>query len=101
MEPGQVAQAFDAVHWGNTTETAQDWVRILGDPRDERREDGRGLWVKVLFPPDEWLEYLRRLNKPYHRPDVERRRKVWRSVYLNEEQVIPGLTWASTVRRSS
>ena len=102
-----VAEAFRQTTWGNTTETAARWAEILGgddEPRRFRlferlfREDGTGQWVKRFYGLDEMKKFLRRLDRPYYRPDAERRRLVWRSVYLDIPCEVPELAWVITPR---
>jgi hypothetical protein len=97
-----VEQAFHAATWGNTTETSEDWLKVLNGCDSERRqglfekifrEDFSGTLVKKLFSRNELLEFLDRMDRPFHRREAERRRLVWRSVYLGTEAAIPELAW--------
>lgn len=110
MNRSAVEAVYHRVTWGNTTETPEDWWSIVNGTDDiekERlfgrifREDSTGEGVKALFQPQDWLRYLSRLEKPLFRPDQERRRLVWRAVYLDIPTEIPGLTWYASPRETS
>jgi hypothetical protein len=97
-----VEQAFSSSTWGNTKEVPEDWLKILeGKETNQRRqlfekifrEDSSGALTKKLFSPDEIKRYLKDLDRPFYRQETERRRLVWRSVYLGENASIPELAW--------
>jgi len=105
-----VEAAFQCANWGNTTETPQDWVEILcgnDDASRQRlfekifREDSTGLLVKGVFAADEVRLRLAGLDRPYHRREVERRRLVWRAVYLDIPADVPELAWVILPREGA
>lgn len=97
-----VDDAHRRTTWGNTTVTAEEWKRILeGDDKEQRRmlfehlffESTDGSDVRTLFSREEIRDYLSRLDKPFARPHVERRRRVWRWVYCGIREAVPELDW--------
>jgi hypothetical protein len=97
-----VREVFKGCTWGNTTESADDWFRIL-QSNDEGAwkilfkkmflESGNASPIRSIFDENQIREYLKDFNKPLHRSHLERRRKVWRFLYLGERVPIPELDW--------
>jgi len=97
-----VKSLFAACSLGNTTETAEDWLRQLRDGDDEARarlfrrafaEAPDGQAVKALFSEAQIKGYLAGMTRPLPRSSQERRRKVWRYLYLGVREAIPELDW--------
>ena len=97
-----VQKAFDLCSWGNTRETASDWLYQLNGTDDVAKERlfrrlfleaPDGAIIKALFTEDQIRKYLSNLDKPLSRSHVERRRKVWRFLYLGERSPVPELDW--------
>jgi hypothetical protein len=102
MDELSVTKAFKACVWGNSTETAADWVNILNNGATKERqrifntlfrEDGTGEHLHSLFSLESIRLFIAELNRPFSRADLEKKRKVWRSVYLGEKNHIPELAW--------
>ena len=102
FEEKVVQKAFDLCSWGNTRETASDWLTQLNGNDDAAKERlfrrlfleaTDGAIIKALFREDQIRTYLSYLNKPLSRSHLERRRKVWRFLYLGERSPIPELDW--------
>lgn len=98
----EIKKAFDTTTWGNTTETPEEWERILASGNEKEifrifehlfREDFSGEHTRGIFSREDIARYLRRLNRPYRFPHLERKRRVWRTVYLDEKNTVPGLDW--------
>ncbi len=97
-----VQEAYKKATWGNTSETPDDWFRIVesGDDGErfrlfERlfREDSSGAITRRLFSTTQIADFIARFNRPYDRAHLEKKRKVWRAVYLDEQQTVPELEW--------
>jgi hypothetical protein len=97
-----VREAFDHCSWGNSYETALDWLEQLKGTDEIARkrlfsriflESQDGGFIKALFTEDQIRAYLEDFNRPLSRSHVERRRKVWRFLYLGEHSPIPELDW--------
>lgn len=97
-----VKNLFAACSWGNTTETVEDWLRQLRDGDDEAKarlfkrafvESPDGQAVKALFSEAQIKGYLAGMTRPLPRSSQERRRKVWRYLYLGVREAIPELDW--------
>ena len=97
-----VEKAYEKATWGNTTETPDDWLRIIrsGDDAERSRlferlfrEDFDGTITRRIFSSAQIAQYVAMLDRPYHRAHLEKKRKVWRAVYLDEEQTVPELEW--------
>lgn len=97
-----VSDAFRGCTWGNTTESADDWMDILeGDDEIAKRrlfkklflESSNASLIRNLFNEDQIRSYLKDYNLPLHRSQLERRRRVWRFLYLGERVPIPELDW--------
>jgi hypothetical protein len=102
IDPKAVQRAFDRCTWGNTRETAADWLALLSgaDTADCKQlfdrvflESPDGTDIKALFSEEQIRTYLTGFNKPLNRSHLERRRKVWRFLYLGERLPIPELDW--------
>jgi hypothetical protein len=94
--------AFKSCTWGNTTESADDWMRILeGDDENAKNrlfkklflESSNASLIRFLFNAEQIKKFLKDFNKPLHRSHLERRRKVWRFLFLGERVPIPELDW--------
>lgn len=94
--------AFDSCTWGNSAERVDDWVRIMrgNDERAQQRifkklflESSNASLIRSLFTKDQIQAFLKDLDKPLHRSHLERRRKVWRFLFLGERVPIPELDW--------
>jgi len=88
--------------WGNSTQTIDDWMASIRgtDEAAKRRlfkklflESSDGAYVKAFFDEAEIRSYLSDFDKPLVRAHQERRRKVWRFLYLGERSSIPELDW--------
>lgn len=97
-----VRVAFNSCTWGNTTESADDWMRILQSNDESAKkqlfkklfmESGNASLIRYLFKADQIRTYLKDFNKPLQRSHLERRRKVWRFLFLGERVPIPELDW--------
>lgn len=97
-----VKNLFAACSWGNTTETAEDWLRQLRDGDDEARarlfkrafvEGADSHDLKALFSEEHIKRALAGMTRPLPRSSQERRRKVWRYLYLGVREAIPELDW--------
>lgn len=97
-----VKRAYDLCAWGNTTETASDWADTLKGPDEDAKarlfrriflESPSGDILRGLFSTEQIRIYLKGLTKPLDRASLERRRKVWRFLYLDERNPIPELDW--------
>ena len=97
-----VQRAFDACTWGNTRETAEDWLSQLdGTDQDAKKrlfarvflESSDTTIIKALFTQEQIASFLADFDKPLARAHQERRRKVWRFLYLGERSPIPELDW--------
>ena len=97
-----VRRAWAACSWGNTTETAEEWLAILRGPDEERKrrlfkklflESPDGTPIRELFDKDMIRSYLETFDKPLSRTYSERRRKVWRYLYCGIRERIPELDW--------
>ncbi|TVR55897.1 MAG: hypothetical protein EA426_14480 [Spirochaetaceae bacterium] len=97
-----VREAFNKTSWGNTTETVDDWLRIVRSGNEveqarlfERlfREDSDGAITRRLFSPTQIARFIATFDRPYDRAHLEKKRKVWRAVYLDEQQTVPELEW--------
>jgi hypothetical protein len=102
-----VQRAFDLCSWGNSHETASDWFEQLSgtDETAKKRlfsrlfiESPDGEDIKKLFTKEQIREYLTDFNKPLARKHLEKRRKVWRYLYLGERVPIPELDWTISSR---
>jgi hypothetical protein len=102
LDSALVRAAFKNCTWGNTTESADDWIKILqSDDESNKRllfkklflESGNASPIRSIFDENQIREYLKDFNKPLHRSHLERRRKVWRFLYLGERVPIPELDW--------
>ncbi len=98
----RIEAAFRATTWGNTTERPEDWERLLssGDEREVLRifthlfqEDPSGEHTRALFSREDIVRCLKHLDRPYRLPHLERKRRIWRTVYLDEVHRVPGLDW--------
>jgi len=97
-----VKRAYDLCTWGNSTETASDWDATLkGNDEDAKArlfhrmflESMSGDVLRGIFSAEQIRNYLKGFSKPLGRAHLERRRKVWRFLYLNERNPIPELDW--------
>ena len=97
-----VRAAFKGCTWGNTTENVADWVSALqGDDESAKKrlfkklflESSDASLIRSIFKEDQIRAYLDDFNKPLYRSHLERRRKVWRFLYLGERVPIPELDW--------
>ncbi len=97
-----VQKAFDLCSWGNTRETVSDWLVQLNGADDAARERlfrrlfleaVDGAIIKALFTENQIRTYLVDFDKPLPRNHLERRRKVWRFLFLGERSPIPELDW--------
>jgi len=102
-----VAKAHAGSTWGNTTETAEDWQRILqnGTPEERQRvfnkiftETSDTTLVRTLFDSESIAAFLSALDRPMFKPHIERRRKVWRFLYCDITEAIPELDWVERKR---
>lgn len=100
-----VQRAFDSCTWGNTRETPADWAAMLeGQDEDAKRRLFGRLFLEApdsailtaLFSGDQIRAYLANFDKPLSRNHLEKRRKVWRFLYLGERSPIPELDWTIT-----
>jgi hypothetical protein len=99
-----VNRAFSACTWGNTSETAQDWLETLeGDDEDAKRrlflriltESPESESLRVMFDRETIARFAMTMNKPLRRSFAERRRKVWRYLYCGVREPIPELDWVN------
>lgn len=97
-----VRQAWEACTWGNTTETAEDWLATLrsGNDADKQRlfkrifiESSDTAPIRELFDKETIRTCLQAFDKPLKRTYSERRRKVWRYLYCGIREPIPELDW--------
>lgn len=97
-----VKNLFAACSWGNTTETAEDWLRQLRDGDDEAKArlfkrafvEGAGSYdLKALFSEEQIKGALAGMTRALPRSSQEKRRKVWRYLYLGIREAIPELDW--------
>jgi len=104
IDPEAVQRAFDRCTWGNTRETAKDWLARLSGTDDAAcrqlftkvfMESPDGSDIKALFSEEQIKVYLAGLSTPLSRSHLERRRKVWRFLYLGERTAIPELDWTN------
>ena len=95
-------KAFKGSTWGNTTETIDDWMRALqGDDQDTKKrlfkkmflESSDASLIASFFNEEQIRIYLGDFDKTLRRSHLERRRKVWRFIYLGERAPIPELDW--------
>jgi hypothetical protein len=102
IDPKSVDEAFSACTWGNTTETAQDWLDALQGEDDavKRRifeklfaESPKGEHILLLFDSGTIGRYLKAMDRPLRRSYAEKRRKVWRYLYCGVRESIPELDW--------
>lgn len=102
VNAGMVSDAFKGCTWGNTTESADDWMAILeGDDEIARKrlfkklflESSNAYLLRNLFSEDQIRAYLKDYKRPLHRSHLEQRRRVWRFLYLGERVAIPELDW--------
>ncbi len=102
-----VAQAHANCTWGNTTETVEDWLRILqsGTAEEHRRlfnkifsETSDTRLITQIFDAQSIGRFLRDLERPMFKPHIERRRKVWRYLYCDIKEAIPELDWVERKR---
>lgn len=97
-----IQRAYDSCTWGNSRETVADWASWLNGDDDAAkgrlfgrlfREAPDGKYIRDLFSAEQIKRYLGTLAKPFPRSHLERRRKVWRYLYLGERSPIPELDW--------
>jgi hypothetical protein len=97
-----VRQAWEACSWGNTAETAEDWLATLrsGNDVDKQKlfkrifiESPDTVPIRELFDKETIRTCLRTFDRPFKRSYSERRRKVWRYLYCDIREPIPGLDW--------
>jgi len=102
LELEKVQQAFERCSWGNSVETASDWlVTLRGEDENGRKrlfsrlflETPDGMVIRSLFTEDQIKTYLADFKRPLSRSHLEKRRKVWRFLYLGERSPIPELDW--------
>jgi hypothetical protein len=98
-----VQRAWEACAWGNTTETAEDWLATLrgGDTVRKQKlfrkvfiESPDTVPIRELFDMEIIRICLQAFDKPFKRTYSERRRKVWRYLYCGIREAIPELDWA-------
>lgn len=98
-----IKRAYDLCIWGNSAETASDWAATLEGTDEEAKarlfhrmflEAPSGDVVRGVFSPEQIRSYLKGFSRPLSRAHLERRRKVWRFLYLGERNPIPELDWA-------
>lgn len=97
-----VYKAWKACSWGNSKETAEDWLATLlgSDEASKRRLFGK-LFMELsdtepiheLFDRDSIRTYLSTFDRPLARSHVEKRRKVWRYLYCGIREPVPELDW--------
>jgi hypothetical protein len=56
-------------------------------------ESGEAFLITSIFSEEQIRIYLHDYNKTFQRSHLERRRKVWRFLYLGERAPIPELDW--------
>jgi hypothetical protein len=97
-----VRQAWEACTWGNTTETAEDWLATLssGDDAGKQKlfkrvfiESPDIVPIRELFDKETIRTCLQAFDRPFKRTYSERRRKVWRYLYCGIREPIPELDW--------
>ena len=97
-----LSSAFAQVSWGNGSETIEDLASILrrDDSVDRERlfkkfflEGVSGAAIKALFDAEEIKSYLKGMKRHLARRNQEKRRRVWRHLYLGEHESIPELDW--------
>ncbi|HKL87049.1 MAG TPA: hypothetical protein VJ861_12015 [Treponemataceae bacterium] len=102
-------KAFRTCTWGNTTETLENWILTLqgNDENAKKRlfkklflESGNASIIRELFSEEQIKVFLKDFNKILHRSHLERRRKVWRFLYLEERTPIPELDWLTNTQGS-
>lgn len=97
-----LSSALVHASWGNNRESMAKLAAIIqsGDSREKRRlfkrfflEGVPGSAIKALFDKEDIKSYLRSMNRHLPRSIQEKRRKVWRHLYLGENETIPELDW--------
>jgi hypothetical protein len=97
-----VRQVWEACTWGNTTETAEDWLATLRSEDDEGKqrlfkkvfiESPDTMPIRELFDKETIRIGLRTFDRPLKKTYFERRRKVWRYLYCDIREPIPELDW--------
>jgi hypothetical protein len=97
-----IQKAYSLMTWGNTTQTPEDWERILSSGNElERlqllnhifREDPTGEFLDALLSHDDKVLLAQSLTRPMWREDIEKRRLLYRSVYLHEQHAIKDYEW--------
>jgi len=98
-------QVFESCTWGNTTEDPDSWLALLQgtDENAKKRLFGKlfrelndASSLRTLFDEEQIRTFLRDFRKPFHLSFQERRRKVWRYLFLGEREPIPELDWIIT-----
>ena len=98
----KLQQAFERCTWGNSSETASDWLATLkGKDEGARKrlfsrlflESPDSMVIRDIFSEIQIKTYLAVFNKQLTRSHLEKRRKVWRFLYLHEREPIPELDW--------
>jgi hypothetical protein len=97
-----VEKAFLTCSWGNRGESLAEWERIIeSGTQDERqrlfgiifREDPSDDNIHRLFDTAVIKAFTAGLTRPFSRPDLERKRRIWRWVYCGERSRVPGFDW--------
>ena len=104
-----LAEAFRTCTWGNTTDTLENWIGILqgSDENAKKRlfkklflESSNASVIRLLFSEEQIKNFIKDFNTILHRSHLERRRKVWRFLYLEERTPIPELDWLPSTKGS-
>ena len=97
-----LGSALAQATWGNDRESLENLAAILrnGDSSERERlfkkfllEGVPGAQIRALFDGDTIRSSLRSMVRHLPRSFQERRRKVWRHLYLGEHEAIPELDW--------
>lgn len=100
-----VRQVFESCTWGNSTDDSDVWFDLLqGTDENAKkilfgklfRELSDASPLRSLFDEEQIRTFLRDFRKPFRLSFQERRRKVWRFLFLGEREPIPGLDWIIT-----
>ena len=97
---------FEEAFWGDYEYTESDMEQILSDPSRETERffifqkalfnlKEPAILIKV-FPEEEIRAYLRRVRTKQRFPWLEERIKIWRNVFLGENNEVPRAKWKFT-----
>ncbi|TCW60807.1 hypothetical protein C5O22_09125 [Treponema sp. J25] len=97
-----ITKAWNACTWGDTRETPETWLAIVqGNDIQQKKRLFNKLFFELvgydiitqLFDKDFIKSCLETMNRPLPRPHLEKRRKVWRYLFLDIREPIKELDW--------